>query len=62
MPAANLKKNPKAASQTFILDCSKPVDDGLMDAASFVRVPNRIFFRRHSQLPKNSHNVSRVYS
>lgn len=36
MPA-NLKRNPKAASQTFILDCTKPVDDGLMEAASFVR-------------------------
>lgn len=39
MPAANLKKNPKAAPQTFVLDCTKPVDDGLMDAASFVRSP-----------------------
>ena len=37
MPAANMKKNPKAPQQTFILDCTKPVDDGLMEAASFVR-------------------------
>jgi hypothetical protein len=37
MPAANMKKNPKAAAQTFIIDCTKPVDDGLMEAPTFVR-------------------------
>ena len=36
MPA---KAKAKVQPQTFVLDCSKPVDDGLMDAASFVRPP-----------------------
>ena len=34
MPSA---KKAAKVSATFYLDCSKPVDDGLMDVASFVR-------------------------
>jgi hypothetical protein len=34
MPSA---KKAAKVSATFYLDCSKPVDDGTMDVASFVR-------------------------